>query len=320
MSAATEIRRAAIIGGGSIGTAWAVVFARAGVGCTVFEPDPARRDAASGEIAEHLDALSEFGLLKETPQAIGARIEMAQTLVAAASGADWVQECAPEDARLKAKLFAEIGAITNAATVLASSSSAIPISASVPDVTHQRRALVAHPGNPPTLLPVVEIVPGPATEPAAVEAATAFMARCGMSPVRVAKEIEGFVYNRLQGAVLREAYCLVRDGVVEPDDIDRVVREGLGLRWSVVGPFETVDLNTRGGIAAHAKKMGPAYARMGAERGQDDPWTPDLVDRVAAARRAMLLLESWDERRGWRDRMLMAVIRAKRDALARFGI
>ena len=83
--------------------------------------------------------------------------------------------------------------------------------------------------------------------------------------------------------MLREAYCLVRDGVASVEDIDKVMRDGLGLRWSVIGPFETVDLNTRGGIRSHAQKMGPAYERMGAERGQHDPWTPELVETVAAA-------------------------------------
>jgi L-gulonate 3-dehydrogenase len=120
----------------------------------------------------------------------------------------------------------------------------------------------------------------------------------------VRKEIEGFVFNRLQGALLREAYCLVRDGVADVDDVDRVVREGLGRRWAVIGPFETADLNTRGGIAEHAKRLGPAYARMGAERGQDDPWTPELVARVTEERRRLLPLEQWEERVAWRDRRM----------------
>jgi L-gulonate 3-dehydrogenase len=93
-----------------------------------------------------------------------------------------------------------------------------------------------------------------------------------------------------------------------------VVRDGLGLRWSVIGPFETADLNTRGGIAAHAEKLGPAYARMGAERGQHDPWTPDLVAKVTAERRALLPLEKWEERVAWRDRKLMALIRDRKAA------
>jgi predicted thioesterase len=139
-----------------------------------------------------------------------------------------------------------------------------------------------------------------------------------MSPVRVRAEVEGFVFNRLQGAVLREAYCLVRDGVASVDDLDRVVRDGLGRRWALIGPFETSDLNTRGGIGVHAARLGPAYARMGAERGQHDPWTAELVELVVAARRAELPLEYWDERVAWRDRALMGLERARR-GLERFA-
>jgi 3-hydroxyacyl-CoA dehydrogenase len=121
----------------------------------------------------------------------------------------------------------------------------------------------------------------------------------------VRREVEGFIFHRLQGAVLREAYCLVRDGVASVDDIDTVMRDGLGRRWSFIGPFETVDLNTRGGISSHALKMGPAYERMGAERGQHDPWLPPLVEEVAAQRRELLPLDQWESRVRWRDRMLM---------------
>jgi 3-hydroxyacyl-CoA dehydrogenase len=128
----------------------------------------------------------------------------------------------------------------------------------------------------------------------------------------VRRELTGFVFNRLQGAVLREAYCLVRDGVASVEDIDRVVRDGLGLRWAVIGPFETVDLNTRGGIGAHARRLGPAYARMGAERGQHDPWTPDLVAEVERQRRETLPLDDWEARVTWRDRALMALLAARR--------
>ncbi len=171
---------------------------------------------------------------------------------------------------------------------------------------------MTHPGNPPFLIRVVEIVPAPFTDAGTVQAATALLQSCGMEPVLVRKEVEGFVFNRLQGALLREAYCLVRDGVVSVEDVDQIVRDGLGLRWSVIGPFETADLNTQGGIAAHAEKMGPSYARMGAERGQHDPWTPDLVAKVTAERRARLPLERWAERVAWRDRRLMSLVRHRR--------
>jgi 3-hydroxyacyl-CoA dehydrogenase len=135
-----------------------------------------------------------------------------------------------------------------------------------------------------------------------------------MSPVVVRREIEGFVFNRLQGALLREAYCLVRDGVASADDVDRVVRDGLGRRWSVIGPFETAELNTRGGIAAHAETLGPAYERMGAERGQHDPWTRELVERVAGELHRRLPPERWDERVAWRDEALIVLERARRES------
>lgn len=128
-----------------------------------------------------------------------------------------------------------------------------------------------------------------------------------MTPVRVNREIEGFLFNRLQGALLREAYCLVRDGVADVADVDRAISQGLGIRWSVIGPFETVDLNTRGGIRAHAERLGLAYARMGAERGQNDPWTPELVGKVESQRRGALPLDQWQDRVSWRDRRMMDI-------------
>src|SRR5207248_5438228 len=139
------------------------------------------------------------------------------------------------------------------------------------DLPGRARCLVVHPGNPPYLLRVAELVPAPFTAEDVVATTATLLRAAGLEPVRLGREIDGFVFNRLQGALLREAYCLVRDGIVGADDLDRVVREGLGRRWAVVGPFETVDLNTRGGIEAHARRLGPAYARMGAERGQHAP-------------------------------------------------
>jgi hypothetical protein len=113
--------------------------------------------------------------------------------------------------------------------------------------------------------------------------------------------------------VLREAYCLVRDGVVAPEDVDLVMRAGLGRRWSVLGPFETIELNTRGGIDAHARIMGPAYARMGAERGQSDPWEPELVSEVSASVRRRFPREAWEDNVAWRDQALMVLERCWRE-------
>lgn len=278
----------------------------------LFDPDMSRRDAAPGEIRQRLHELARFGLLDEAPDTVAARVQMAASIEAAVADADLVQECAPERVDVKRALFAQLDAAAPAKAIFTSASSALTASSFAGDLAGRHRCLIAHPGNPPYLIPVIEIVPAPFTAPDVTKRTLQLFRDAGLQPVLVSKEVEGFVFNRLQGAVLREAYCLVRDGVATVEDIDTVMRDGLGLRWSVIGPFETVDLNTRGGISSHAQKMGPAYERMGAQRGQHDPWTPELVERVAAARRAAVPLEQWDERVAWRDRALMALARHRR--------
>jgi len=305
-------RAIAIIGGGSIGVAFAVVFARAGRTVRLFEPDAGRRGAIRDDLRRRLEDLGRYDLIDAPADAIAARVELASDLASAVQDAVYVAECAPERLELKRELFAALDRAASSDAVLASASSAIAASAIAADLPGRSRVLIAHPGNPPFLIPVIELVPAEFTDPAAVDRAADLLRSVGMEPIVVRKEVEGFVFNRLQGALLREAYCLVRDGIVTVDEVDRVIRNGLGLRWSVIGPFETADLNTRGGIASHAEKMGPAYARMGAERGQHDPWTPDLVAKVTAERRALLPLEQWEERVAWRDRALMALVRDRK--------
>jgi 3-hydroxyacyl-CoA dehydrogenase len=302
----------AVVGSGSIGVGWAITFARGGCDVSLFDVDRGRLDAARDEIRSKLEDLARFELLAEEPAAVAARVTTSSELAGAVRDATFVQECAPEDLALKRDLFARLDRQSEPEAVIASSSSTIPCSQLAAGLPGRDRCLVAHPGNPPYLLPVVELVPAPFTRPDVVEQAAELLERAGMSVVRVRAEIEGFVFNRLQGALLREAYCLVRDGVASVDDVDRVVRDGLGRRWAVIGPFETADLNTRGGIEAHAARLGAAYARMGLDRGQHDPWTPGLVRRVTDERRQLLPLELWEERVGWRDRMLMALERTRR--------
>lgn len=303
----------AVVGAGSIGVAWAVVFARAGHPVALHDPDPTRLEAAATELDERLARLAAHELLSEQPATVAARVTRHADLNEAVRDAVLVQECAPERVELKRELFERLDLFAPASAILASSSSALPASRFADELPGRSRCLIAHPGNPPYLLPVVELVPAPFTAADVVDRAEALFEGAGMRPVRVGAEVEGFLFNRLQGAVLREAYALVRDGVATVEDVDRVVRDGLGRRWSVIGPFETVDLNTRGGIESHAEKMGPAYARMGAERGQDDPWTPDLVAEVTRQRRARLPLAAWEERVSWRDETLTALERARRE-------
>lgn len=298
-------RTVAIAGAGSIGVAFAVLFAKAGFAVRVWDALPGAFERAGADLRERLALLERFGAIDEPAGAIAERVSYHEILLDALTGAELAQECAPESLEVKREVFQQLGAYSGPTTVLASSSSAI-VSSSFATATPARdRVLIAHPGNPPYLIPVIELVPSRYTAAEVVDRAEAIYRDAGLSPIRVRTEIEGFVFNRLQGALLREAYCLVRDGVASVADIDELVRSGLGRRWSVIGPFETVDLNTRGGIWSHAQKMGPAYARMGAERGQHDPWTDNLVETVTAQRRAELPLDQWEERVRWRDEQLI---------------
>jgi 3-hydroxyacyl-CoA dehydrogenase len=295
----------AVLGAGSIGVSFAILFACKGFDVAVYDPFEDALPRAAADLRERLKQLTAVG--GTDPADAEDRVRFTSDLDTALADAGFVQECAPERVDLKRELLQHAAARTSPDVPLASSSSAIVASrlADGLDVVVAERILVGHPGNPPYLLPVVEVVPSPSTADVITRRATNVYRAAGLRPVLVRREVEGFLFNRLQGALLREAYCLVRDGVASVDDIDEVVRNGLGRRWSVIGPFETADLNTRGGIESHAAKMGPAYERMGAERGQHDPWTPELVADVTAQRRALLDLDDWDERVRWRDRQLI---------------
>jgi L-gulonate 3-dehydrogenase len=309
---AENTQAVAIVGAGTIGIGWAVALGRGRLEVRLHDPDTRQLEQALEEVAARLADLAEFELLDEPPAAILARVTAHPELATAVDGAVYIQECAPELVELKRRILGELDVRTPRTTIIASSSSAITASAMASELSGRERCLVVHPGNPPYLLPVVEIVPAPFTHEDVVERASALLAGAGLSPVRVRVELEGFIFNRLQGAMLREAYALVRDGVASVEDIDRIVTDGLGRRYSVVGPFETSDLNVRGGIEAHAKRMGAAYARMGDERGDHGRWTDELVAQVDAERRAILPLEQWSERVAWRDRALMRLARARR--------
>jgi 3-hydroxyacyl-CoA dehydrogenase len=183
----------------------------------------------------------------------------------------------------------------------------MPVSRFAAELAGRGRCLVVHPGNPPYLLPVAELVPAPFTDSATVARTQELLTAAEMMPVLVHHEIEGFVFNRLQGALLREAYRLVRDGVASAADVDAVVSHGLGRRWAVIGPFATADLNTRGGLGRHAELMGPAYLRMGAEHGEVEEWPVELVAQVAESVHTTLPLDQWATNVLRRDRALMRI-------------
>lgn len=295
----------AVIGAGSIGIAWAVVFASAGIAVRVFEKEETVRRSAAHEIDLKLVDLARAGILREPAAAAVERVAICASLEEALLGAEFVQECVVENLAVKRALFAELDRLTDRSIVLASSTSAIMASQFAEGLAGRERCLVVHPGNPPYFLRVAEVVPADFTSPSVIAATRDLLVHVDIAPVVLNQEIEGFAFNRLQGALLREAYCLVRDGIVSAADIDTLVRDGLGRRWSLIGPFTTSELNTRGGLRRHSELLGPVYARLGIERANENPWTAETVDRVAREIEGRLPHESWEENVRERDRTMI---------------
>jgi L-gulonate 3-dehydrogenase len=300
----------AIIGAGLIGRAWTIVFARAGFDVAIWDPVKSATDAALGFIRDRLPELREAGLLRDEAEALLARVHPEVTLAKAVSDAEHVQENSPERVADKTALFAELDKTARPDAVLASSTSGIPASAFTEPLPGRTRCLVAHPVNPPYLVPLVELCPAPWTDPAVVARTRELMVRAGQAPVTVNKEVTGFALNRLQGALLAEAFRLLADGVISPADLDATVKHGLGLRWSFMGPLETIDLNAPGGLVDYCARYGGLYAEL---QRQMTPhaWDAALVGHLHAARRAELPANMMPVRQEWRDRRLMALLSHK---------
>jgi L-gulonate 3-dehydrogenase len=303
----------AIVGTGLVGRAWSIVFARAGYSVQIFDPVEGAAAKALELIAQNLPALGDADLLRgETPAAVLARITRADTLEQALAGAIHCQESAPERVEVKAALYKELDRIAAPDTILASSTSGIPASKFSEGLAGKRRVLVAHPINPPHIIPLVEIVPAPWTDPEAVTRTRDLMAAIGQSPISTTREINGFIVNRLQGALLAEAFRLVQDGVCSVADVDAAVADGLGLRWSFIGPFETIDLNSAKGVPGYCDMLGDLYYDLAKEQADPREWTPELVEQINQQRRAALPLSEHQARQDWRDRRLAALVGHKK--------
>ncbi|PZX14913.1 3-hydroxyacyl-CoA dehydrogenase [Palleronia aestuarii] len=280
--------RIAIIGAGLIGRSWTALFARAGLDVQIWDPDEKVRADFPSAFAALARGLAAEGMMDD-PEGAAARVTVARTLEEAVAGAGFVQENGPEDREVKIDLFTRIDRAAEEDAVLASSTSAIVPSLFTEALPGRHRCLVGHPVNPPHLIPVVELCPAPWTDDATMDRAEALYARIGQSPVRMTRELDGFVLNRLQGALLAEAMRLLGDGIVSVEGLDATIRDGLGLRWVLMGPIETIDLNAPGGIEDYMARYAGFYRRLAG-----DPAGPEVYDLDRAAR----IAESWPQERG----------------------
>lgn len=286
-------RTIAVIGCGLIGQAWTVVFARAGCDVRVWDPVAQVRDALPALLDETCR------LSGDDPAALS-HVSVFDTLEQALAGAEWVQENGPEQLEVKRALYAQMDAIAAPGAILASSSSALVASSFAYGLVGRARILVAHPVNPPHVIPVVELCPSPDTTPDAMDRAEALMREVAQVPVRMTREIDGFVLNRLQAVVLAEALSLIEKGIVTPDGLDDTMCHGLGRRWTLMGPMATINLNAPGGVVDYLDRYGPTMARLADDAARGEAFTAraaQIVSEVMPAPAAVPSLSNERDRR-----------------------
>ena len=255
--------KVALIGCGLIGQSWAISFLRVGFDVSLFDPVEGVTLQAKENIKAKLSDLQNHGLLenKNISDYLD-KIHLARDISQAVGGSIYVQESGPEDLDIKKELTKNIDAATSDDIPIASSTSGIPTSLYASVVQGKYRCLVSHPINPPHLIPAVEIVPAPFTSEAITQNVKEIIISIDKEPLELKKEIPGFVVNRLQGALLSEAFNLVKDGISTAEDIDKAISQGLGLRWSFMGPFQTIHLNAPEGITGYVERYEKMYREM----------------------------------------------------------
>ncbi len=299
---------AAIIGGGVIGGGWAARFLLMGWDVRVFDPDP----EAERKIGEVLDnARRSLPGLSDTALPTEGNLRFCETLEDAVISATWVQESVPERLELKQKVYRQIQDHEGGSVIIGSSTSGFKPTELADGAKHPEAILVAHPFNPVYLLPLVELVPHPGTEPGFVDDAKEILTSLGMHPLLVRKEIDAHVADRFLEAVWREALWLVKDGIATTEEIDDAIRYGFGLRWAQMGLFETYRIaGGEAGMAHFIEQFGPALKWPWTKLMDVPDLTDDLVNTIASQSDRQSGTRSIRQLERIRDNNLVAMMRA----------
>ena len=301
-----------IIGGGLIGASWAAIFSKSGFNVFVYDPYPDVFDTYKSRVTSFLEELKTIDETINVEESLN-RINANVTIEDLCSNVEYIQESAPEILSVKQELFAKLDNLAPEEVVIGSSSSAMPISSITQNLKGQHRCIITHPANPPHLIPCVEICPGENTSNKTIEKTKEIFTASGASIVNVKKEIDGFILNRLQGALLNEAMRLYSDGYASSDEIDATIRDGLGLRWAFMGPFETIDLNAPGGIKDYISRYGPIFVEMAKNQTKIPDWSEEAGKKLELERRKILGHEELEDRAKKRNQLLKTLRKVKID-------
>lgn len=295
--------KVAIVGGGLIGASWAALFSTVGgheVWC--WDPSPSARDALPSKIEHAQRQLQSLG----APNLGSARV--CESQASALEAAQWVQENAPEKIELKVELYRQIERSIDADTIIATSTSSFTWSQLAKELTHPQRFVVAHPFNPPHLVPLVELY---CPYSPILERAVAFFEQSKRVPVCLKKEAVGHIGNRLASALWREAVHIVAEGIAEVSDVDRVLIHGPGLRWSVIGTHLGYHLGGGdGGIDHYLRHLGPSQERRWASLGHPQ-LTSEVCEAIAHGVHAETAGRSIAQLESQRDAQLIEILRLR---------
>jgi 3-hydroxyacyl-CoA dehydrogenase len=305
MPADKPIRRIAIVGTGVIGASWAALFLAHGLEVIATDPAPNAEENLREYIDNAWSALEQLGL---SSGASRERLSFTAKLSDALKDVDLVQENGPERPDFKIKLFADMDALTPETTILASSSSGIPIGVSQSSCKHPERCVIGHPFNPPHLIPLVEVVGSEKTSSATIERAIAFYASIGKRPIHVRKEVVGHVANRLQAALYREVVYLIEQDVLSVSDADAAVSWGPGLRWGVMGPNLLFHLaGGQNGIHHFMEQFTGPMSTWWKDLGNPE-FTTEVKEKIVKGVLAEADNRSIDELAGERDKVLLGLL------------
>lgn len=303
----SDIKTLGLIGGGVIGAGWAARALAHGLDVVAWDPAPEGAAILRAKVANAWPALEKMGLADGASQD---RLTTVGSLEEVAAAADFVQESAPENIEVKTDVHARIDAAAAPSVPIASSTSGLLPSEFQVDCAHPGRVLVGHPFNPVYLLPLVEVLGGEKTDPAVLDRAEAFYAAIGMHPLRVRKEIEGFLSDRLQEALWRENLHLVADGVATTGELDDAITYGPGLRWAFMGVNKTFALaGGEQGMRHFMKQFGPAL-KLPWTKLEAPELTEDLIERMVAGTDEQLGGATIRDLERLRDDCLIDIMRA----------
>lgn len=300
-----------LVGVGLIGRAWANVFSRAGWDVKCWDANPQATADAPRLVADSLHDLARHGLVSD-PAAAAKRVRSVATLEEAVTGVDFVQESGPETIDAKLAIWQRLDQAAAPDTILVSSSSAIVASRFTESLAGRHRCLIAHPVNPPHVVPIVELSPAPWTSPEVVARARAIYESVGQEPMELKKEIDGFILNRMQAVLLSEAFRLVAEGYCTAEDLDKTIAHGLGLRWSFMGPFETIEMNAPGGIPDYCARFSKTMSGLASRPYSGDQFEPESVAKIMASWGKTPTAEDIAKKSRWRDERLAALAAHKK--------